>query len=250
MNLERSIMTPQKKPTTKRAERATVLSPDQPKITVLRDGPYRITGGVPLTDQVIMKDADGFSAEWRTGKEYPVQEEYSLCRCGQAKTAPFCDGSHGCGRTDLTETAEQKPCPGGADWFEGPFLNLADCTPLCASAKFCDRAGGIWNLTLHPDSPEAESIAITEAGNCPSGRLVIRNTGNTDAIEQHFEPSVGLIEYPEHAGKGPVWVRGMIPVESADGKCYAPRNRVTLCRCGKSANKPFCDSSHLELLSK
>jgi CDGSH-type Zn-finger protein len=221
-----------------------------PGIRVVRDGPYRVSGSIPLADQIIVRDADGFSAEWVQGKNYPVQEEYSLCRCGHAKTAPFCDGSHGSGRTDLTETAEQKPCPGGADWFEGPFLNLADCTPLCASAKFCDRAGGIWNLTVHPDSPEAESIAITEAGNCPSGRLVIRNTGREDPIEPHLEPSIGLIEYPEKAGKGPVWVGGRIPVESADGKRYPPRNRVTLCRCGNSANKPFCDSSHVELLSK
>jgi CDGSH-type Zn-finger protein len=43
---------------------------------------------------------------------------------------------------------------------------------------------------------------------------------------------------------GPIWVRGEIPIQSADGKIYEVRNRVTLCRCGKSLNKPFCDSSH------
>ncbi|MHB8164175.1 MAG: CDGSH iron-sulfur domain-containing protein [Methanoregula sp.] len=32
----------------------------------------------------------------------------------------------------------------------------------------------------------------------------------------------------------------------ADGKPYTVRNRVTLCRCGKSGNKPFCDGSHVE----
>jgi CDGSH-type Zn-finger protein len=39
-------------------------------------------------------------------------------------------------------------------------------------------------------------------------------------------------------------VRGGIPIESANGKTYAVRNRVTLCRCGQSANKPLCDGSH------
>ena len=43
---------------------------------------------------------------------------------------------------------------------------------------------------------------------------------------------------------GPIWVRGGIPVASADGKTYEVRNRLTLCRCGRSANKPFCDGSH------
>ncbi len=34
-------------------------------------------------------------------------------------------------------------------------------------------------------------------------------------------------------------------VKSATGKTYERRNRVTLCRCGRSVNKPFCDGSHL-----
>jgi len=35
-------------------------------------------------------------------------------------------------------------------------------------------------------------------------------------------------------------------VIGADGRAYEVRNRVSLCRCGKSKNKPFCDGSHLE----
>ena len=44
--------------------------------------------------------------------------------------------------------------------------------------------------------------------------------------------------------EGPLWVRGGIPIESADGTLYEIRNRVTLCRCDKSDNKPLCDGSH------
>ena len=43
---------------------------------------------------------------------------------------------------------------------------------------------------------------------------------------------------------GPIWVRGGIPIESADESIYEIRNRVALCRCGKSSNIPFCDGSH------
>ena len=63
-------------------------------------------------------------------------------------------------------------------------------------------------------------------------------------VEPVFEKSIGLIEDPAMGVDGPIWVRGGIPVESAEGKNYRIRNRVTLCRCGKSLNKPFCDSSH------
>ncbi|MFZ2073841.1 MAG: CDGSH iron-sulfur domain-containing protein [Methanoregula sp.] len=41
-------------------------------------------------------------------------------------------------------------------------------------------------------------------------------------------------------------MRGGIPVVSADRKPYHIRNRLTLCRCGKSQNKPFCDGSHAQ----
>jgi hypothetical protein len=42
---------------------------------------------------------------------------------------------------------------------------------------------------------------------------------------------------------GPLWVRGGIPVIAADGQAYEVRIRMTLCRCGKSENKPFCNGA-------
>jgi hypothetical protein len=69
-----------------------------------------------------------------------------------------------------------------------------------------------------------------------------KKTGET--IEPVLEKSVCAIEDPAIGTGGPFWVRGGIPIYSADGKLYEVRNRVTLCRCGKSTNKPFCDSSH------
>ena len=53
-----------------------------------------------------------------------------------------------------------------------------------------------------------------------------------------------MIEDTEKKVSGPIYVRGGIPVVSADGKTYEIRNRVTLCRCGRSDNKPFCNGSH------
>jgi CDGSH-type Zn-finger protein len=41
-----------------------------------------------------------------------------------------------------------------------------------------------------------------------------------------------------------IWVRGGVPIRSADGGEYVVVNRVTLCRCGAWGNKPFCDGSH------
>jgi CDGSH-type Zn-finger protein len=65
-------------------------------------------------------------------------------------------------------------------------------------------------------------------------------------IEPNFKPSISLLEDTGKRVSGPIWVKDGIPVESSDGKEYEIRNRVTLCRCGKSRNKPFCDGSHIE----
>ena len=43
---------------------------------------------------------------------------------------------------------------------------------------------------------------------------------------------------------GALWVTGGVPVERADGQPFERRNRVTLCCCGLSENKPLCDGTH------
>ena len=55
----------------------------------------------------------------------------------------------------------------------GPELLLTDAEDLCAGARFCHRAGGIWKLSREPKDPKARQTAIEEACDCPSGRLVI-----------------------------------------------------------------------------
>ena len=64
------------------------------KIIVIENGPYMVFGGVPLTAQKIVLDADGQCLEWRETRKYPEQQNYSLCRCGKSKDKPFCDGTH------------------------------------------------------------------------------------------------------------------------------------------------------------
>ena len=214
------------------------------KIKINQDGPYTVYGGVPLTEQILVPDAEGLSVRWHKGKEYPVQEEYDLCRCGLSKTMPFCDLSHAENFFDGTETASREAFESQAEpKTVGPELELTDVVALCALARFCDRAGGVWDNTRISDKSEAKNIAIQEVGDCPAGRLVLRDkTGKL--IEPEFEPSIGLVLDPVVAELGPIWVRGGIPIESSDGYVYEIRNRVTLCRCGKSTNKPFCDGRH------
>jgi CDGSH-type Zn-finger protein len=214
------------------------------KIQVSKGGPYLVSGGVPVLKQTIICDSEGTSFEWRVDTKYSLQENCSLCRCGQSKNKPFCDGTHLKVSFDGTETAGQEEYLNQSKEIDGPAVKLTDIEVLCASARFCHRAGGIWNLIPQSGEPEAKRIAIEEACDCPSGRLIVWDKRAKKTIEPDFEKSIVLIEDPWVGVPGPIWVRGGIPVKSVEGKAYRVRNRVTLCRCGKSSNKPFCDSSH------
>ena len=64
------------------------------KIIVSKDGPYLVSGNIPLRVQVITPNSDGFSWEWKDGETFQAGKEYNLCRCGQSRNKPFCDNSH------------------------------------------------------------------------------------------------------------------------------------------------------------
>jgi CDGSH-type Zn-finger protein len=214
------------------------------EIKVTKNGPYLIFGKLPISEQIIIVDKEGVPVEWRSGKIYPTQEKSGLCRCGQSINKPFCDGTHTKIGFNGTETVSNEPYTKQAKTISGPTLNLTDVEVLCASARFCHRAGEIWNLVPKSDDPDAKRMSIEEAWDCPSGRLIVWDKKTGLPLEPKLEKSIGLIEDPQVKISGPIWVRGGIPIRSVSGKIYEVRNRVTLCRCGKSSIKPFCDSSH------
>jgi len=216
------------------------------KITVTKNGPYLVTGGVPLIQEEICNDEEGYCRKWRVVKMFPLKEQYALCRCGHSQNKPFCDGTHQKIGFIGTETAGSEPYLSHPRIIRGPELELQDYENLCVHARFCMRAGGIWDLTENPDDPSAKETAIEEACNCPSGRLVLKDRETGRIIEPILEKSIVIIEYPPRGEHGPLWVRGGIPIISSEGKPYTIRNRVTLCRCGRSRNKPFCDGSHVQ----
>jgi CDGSH-type Zn-finger protein len=118
---------------------------NQRKITVAKDGPYVVSGSVPLAVQVIRTNKEGESTEWVEGKSFSVTAQYALCRCGQSKNKPFCDGTHGKIGFDGTETASQSPVLEQAEELDEPSMQLADAEGLCAFARFCDPNGKVWN---------------------------------------------------------------------------------------------------------
>ena len=217
---------------------------DTGRIQVTKNGPYMVTGSIPLVKQVLVCDRRGNSIRWKEGEGIPVPETYALCRCGGSRNKPFCDGSHLENHFNGTETASRVPYLQRAEWTEGRDIRLSDAPGFCSHARFCVRGRGIWDL-IGSGGDEAKRMALDMAANCYSGRLVVRDRKTGKPIEPDFGKSIGLVEGPAGGMAGPLWVRGGIPVIAADGFPYEVRNRVTLCRCGRSANKPFCDGAHM-----
>jgi CDGSH-type Zn-finger protein len=216
------------------------------RITVTENGPYLVNGEVTVAEQHIVTSPQGDSEEWREGKQVAHETQFALCRCGHSRNKPFCDGTHVTIGFDGAETASRESFAKLAKEFVGPTMVLKDADSLCAFARFCDAHGRIWNLIRQTDTAEGRKLVEHEAGHCPAGRLVAVDRKTGREFEPDFEPSIGLVEDTEKKVSGPLWVRGGIPVVAADGHEYEVRNRVTLCRCGRSANKPFCDGAHAD----
>jgi CDGSH-type Zn-finger protein len=64
-------------------------------------------------------------------------------------------------------------------------------------------------------------------------------------LEEELEPEIVIMQDPEKRASSGIYVKGPITIEAADGTEYEVRNRVMLCRCGQSANKPFCNANHV-----
>jgi len=212
------------------------------KIKIIKDGPYFVSGNAPLSEKIIVPEGQAYV--YKDGRELPQAEEYYLCRCGKSKNAPFCDGSHAKIGFVGTETASREKYEDRAFFYKGPGLDLLD-DDRCAFARFCHSdKGKVWELVEKSDSEEYREKAIKAANECPAGRLtIVDKTGKL--IEPEYEPSIEILQDPEQGVSAGLFVKGNIPIESADGEVYETRSRVVLCRCGKSRNKPFCDAAHV-----
>jgi CDGSH-type Zn-finger protein/uncharacterized Fe-S cluster protein YjdI len=98
---------------------------------------------------------------------------------------------------------------------------------------FLANTPGKW---LFPEKATPERIAIV-ANNCPSGAITYERS---DAQPGEATPKVNVLRVREN---GPLAVQANITLEASDG-CESKEFRMTLCRCGQSQNKPFCDGSH------
>jgi CDGSH-type Zn-finger protein len=81
---------------------------DVPRILLVHNGPYIVTGGVPIVR--LVRDADG---AWTEGEPLESRDRYALCRCGGSTTKPFFDEGGSC--REAGEATVRVPRPVGWD---------------------------------------------------------------------------------------------------------------------------------------
>ena len=128
-----------------------------------------------------------------------------------------------------------------ANRIEGAAGVMLDDESICIGAGFCGtRTTNAWDL-IGEEGDEARERVTAMVGRCPTGRLAIIPAGSEEAVEPALDSEIAFMP------GGPLWVRGGVRVESADGTAWEVQNRRTLCRCGSSKNKPFCDGAHSDI---
>ena len=212
-----------------------------PRIKVTENGPYEVTGAALVRMRPVYNE-HGDGLRWERGAEIEHEESYQLCRCGLSKTKPFCDGSENDIPFDGGETADRRNSAERRKVFSESPISLTDDRTLCAHQAFCERfPRNAWSIARGDQPTEDREELMYIGRSCPSGRLELQIPAGAEPHEAELHTEIAVVN------DGPLWVRGGIPVEAADGFQYEVRNRQTLCRCGQSKNKPFCDGTHWKI---
>ena len=174
------------------------------------------------------------------GEELRNLKGAALCRCGASDNKPFCVGVHGeigfSGRKETDGHLDKRVN------YVGKEITIHDNRGICSHVGFCTESlpsvfkqgGEPW---IDPNGASKDEI-ITTIEKCPSGALSYSLKG-VEHRDQEREPLVTV------SNDGPYFVTGGIQIVGHENRAEEVSNEhCTLCRCGSSKNKPFCDGTH------
>ena len=203
----------------------------KPQIAPLPNGPYYL-----LNEQ---KEEIVPNLQTSKGEPRACRRGVALCRCGASNSKPFCDGTHAMnGFQDKKLEGRQ---PDRRESYAGKKITIHDNRGICAHAGFCtSKLKSVFQLNKEPwiDPNGAEVDEIVETiRKCPSGALSYAIEGTENEGEER-SPMVTVAKNGPYAVTGGIELLG---VQKGEG---ASEEHCTLCRCGGSKNKSFCDGTH------
>jgi pyruvate oxidase/acetolactate synthase-1/2/3 large subunit len=173
------------------------------------------------------------------GERIQTRPKMILCRCGASKEKPFCDGTH----IKINFNSDKRPdtVPDRLDTYKGMKITIHDNRGVCSHAGYCtDNSPEVFDMHqdhwIEPDKGSSEKTAKT-IRMCPSGALSYTKDGILYK-DQDRQRSITVSK------NGPYLVVGGISFNDPTGSKPESKEHYTLCRCGGSKNKPFCDGTH------
>jgi len=215
----------------------------KPKILPLPNGPYYLINDM---EPKVVENLKNFK-----GEPLSTTVGIALCRCGKSNRKPFCDGTHSIigfssQNVNLNENDTNKlTIKNKRRDYVGKEITIHDNRKICSHAKECvNNLPSVFKLGSKPwidsDGSKMQDI-INTVRKCPSGALSYSIDGieYRDPKEQR-DPILTVLK------NGPYYITGGIDligenIEFGEG---ASKEHYTLCRCGASENKPFCDGTH------
>ncbi len=206
------------------------MSNEKPGITCLPDGPYLLKNDETSAVSLRVQQADGEAVSTVSGA--------ALCRCGGSRNKPYCDGSHK--KNGFSDSKLADATPDRRHSYAGKQITIHDNRGICAHAGYCtDNLSSVFRMGeepwIEPDGAAVEAI-IEVVKKCPSGALGY-SIDETEFRHSQQGPEIVVIK------DGPYRVGGVELTDQPLGQGVTS-GRYTLCRCGGSKNKPFCDGSH------
>lgn len=197
----------------------------KPRIRCAENGPYLVEG---------LEDLRGAAGP------IPTQPKVALCRCGGSSKKPFCDGTHK--QNGFQSAKSDERVRDRRKSYEGKHITVHDNRGICAHAAFCtERLSSVFRQNerpwIDPDGASPDQV-IAAVRACPSGALSYSIDGAEQRERDGEAPRITVVP------KGPYAVTGGCELAEEGRGEGAPIGHYTLCRCGASKNKPFCDGSH------
>ena len=176
------------------------------------------------------------------GTPLTTKAAMGLCRCGASKNKPFCDGSHK--ESGFSDEISSDRTEDKLSSYQGEHITIYNNPLICSVAEFChNELESVFNMHRDPwiaadeDSPENIKVLIEK---CPSGALSYSINGQPQSVAE-CEAAITIEK------NGPLRITGSITLKDVNWGQGASREHYTLCRCGASKNKPFCDGSHANI---
>jgi CDGSH-type Zn-finger protein len=217
----------------------------KPKILPLTNGPYYLINDMQPS---VVENLEN-------SKRQPLStiRGVALCRCGASYTKPFCDGTHGIIRwssenrvDDVSNKIRDK-----RKEYVGKDITIHDNRRLCSHAAECvNNLKSVFRENdrpwIDPDAASPEAI-IETIRKCPSGALSYSINGSENRDPPYNRsPMVTVSKDGPYAVSGGIELIGN-EIRFGEG---ASKEHYTLCRCGASYTKPFCDGTHSQIKFK